>query len=85
VERCPLDLWADNLTVLCTPRCSPLTYGVNYTNTSADQYTFGICQTECPEDQFARDADNLCVYNCGPNLWGNNETNKCVTSPFDCP
>jgi hypothetical protein len=93
VTICPLgdgvlviNHWADNITVLCTIRCSPLTYGVNYTNISATPaFSYGICQSQCPEDQFARDNDNLCVPNCGIGLWGNNDTNRCVTSPFDCP
>lgn len=86
VQRCPLDLWADNLTVLCTSRCSPLTYGLNYTDTSVTpNVNYGICKSECPSLQYARDTDNICVPNCEDGLWGNNDTNRCVTSPYDCP
>lgn len=86
---CPENLWADNLTITCTTKCSASTYGVNYTGswtTFNDSYSyFGICQTECPDGQFARDADNLCVFDCGPNLWGDSLSKTCKTSPFDCP
>ena len=86
---CPEDLWADNLTMTCTNRCSASTYGVNYNGswtTFNNSYSYlGICQTECPDGQFARDNDNLCVSDCGPNLWGDSLSKTCKTSPFDCP
>lgn len=45
VQQCPLDEWADNFTVLCTPKCTDGTFGLNYTNLTANPiYSYGICQ-----------------------------------------
>ena len=69
-QRCYVPLWADNITVNCTPRCSASTYGLNWTDVAYPGIYFGTCMTQCPLNQFARDIDNLCVSNCGANHWG---------------